>query len=404
MSIKFFCTCGQPLSARADSAGRRSLCPRCGAPVGVPSLKPTHPGTPVAPMTPAERRQLAAQRVEPISPFEPPTPAPAAPAAELGYRLVLVEESQKPAARNDMYALRVDDPDSEANREMQEAVAEHVQQVRRVRRWRRKRPQYVERNGFDCLMYPFRAFGLVALLATGLTVLAALLLFVLFNDAENFDYGQIVFWGVLGSAAVAYTCGFLSCTLHAGSVGDASCVRWPGIDFMLMLKSVLTATVSFLPGPAVFAAVGWWFWLKTGDLTLVDRLVLWELGLAACLSWLLAFTAVTIKDRLAAAWPGTSVAVALKLGRGLIPLALVSAAVFWVHAGWLLFTLQVRANEPAAGISLLFLCCLSFLFWATFVCRWLGISWFHAQSQVAHGTANSASETPSPMLSVERET
>lgn len=328
-------------------------------------------------MTPAERRLLAAQRVEPISPFGPPETAPA---ADLGYRLVLLEESQAPAVRNDTYALRVDDPNTEANQELQEELAEHVRQVRRLRRWRRRRPMYVERNGFDCLMYPFRAFGLVALLATGLTVFSALMLFVLFNDAESFDYGQIVFWGVLGMTAVTYTFGLLSCTLQAGSTGDASGVRWPGVDLLLILKSVLAAFICFLPGPVVLATVGWWFWLETGELTIVDRLLLWELAVATFLSWLLAFAAVTIKDRLAAAWPGASVAMFVKLGRGLIPIGLVATAIFWIHAGWLLFTLEVRANEPAAGISLLFLCCLSFLFWMTFLCRWIGIAWFHAQS------------------------
>ncbi|HEY7307870.1 MAG TPA: hypothetical protein VH643_00785 [Gemmataceae bacterium] len=47
MSIKFICSCGKHLRARDEMAARRSMCPRCGAPVGIPSLQPTHGGTTV---------------------------------------------------------------------------------------------------------------------------------------------------------------------------------------------------------------------------------------------------------------------------------------------------------------------------------------------------------------------
>jgi len=58
MSIKFVCSCGKRLRARDEMAARRSMCPRCGAPVGFPSLRPTHSGTVAAPLTPQERRRL----------------------------------------------------------------------------------------------------------------------------------------------------------------------------------------------------------------------------------------------------------------------------------------------------------------------------------------------------------
>jgi hypothetical protein len=146
---------------------------------------------------------------------------------------------------------------------------------------------------------------------------------------------------------------------------------------------MLSACVCILAGPIVFASVGWWFWLETGELQIVDRLMLWELGAATFLSWLLAFAAVNIKDQLLAAWPGAAVAVAAQFGWRLLPISLSAAAIFWVHASWLLFTLEVRINEPAAELFLLFLCCLSFLFWMTFLCRWIGIAWFHLQSSAA---------------------
>src|SRR5262245_49323274 len=70
MTIKFICTCGKHLKARDEMAARRSACPRCGAPVGVPSLKPTHTGTVAAPMTPLER--LRRTREKKSDPEPPP--------------------------------------------------------------------------------------------------------------------------------------------------------------------------------------------------------------------------------------------------------------------------------------------------------------------------------------------
>src|SRR5438105_5600907 len=51
MPIKFVCGCGKRLRARDEMAARRSLCPRCGAPVGIPSLQPTHRGATLGPMS-----------------------------------------------------------------------------------------------------------------------------------------------------------------------------------------------------------------------------------------------------------------------------------------------------------------------------------------------------------------
>src|SRR5437588_4986320 len=78
MSIKFVCSCGKRLRARDEMAARRSVCPRCGAPVGIPSLKPTHAGTAAAPLTPLERLRHARAR----APLATPAPAPPAPQPE----------------------------------------------------------------------------------------------------------------------------------------------------------------------------------------------------------------------------------------------------------------------------------------------------------------------------------
>src|SRR5436305_1350417 len=84
MAIKFICTCGKHLRARDEMAARRSVCPRCGSPVGIPSRQPTQPGTTPGPLTPRER--LRARRVVPsaeavLEEVALATPAPSAPPA-----------------------------------------------------------------------------------------------------------------------------------------------------------------------------------------------------------------------------------------------------------------------------------------------------------------------------------
>src|SRR5205085_4390056 len=105
MSITFVCSCGKRLRAREEMAARRSVCPRCGAPVGIPALQPTHPGTSLGPMSPAERLrarrptppELPAARPKAVVPataaLPEPEPSPRPPLDANAVRLVLGRDS-----------------------------------------------------------------------------------------------------------------------------------------------------------------------------------------------------------------------------------------------------------------------------------------------------------------------
>src|SRR5262249_10661718 len=115
---KFVCSCGKHLRARDEMAARRSVCPRCGAPVGIPSLKPHHPGA-LAPLTPWERERLARKRQPAPAPEpEPPPPAAPPPAEGRGVRLLSP----------------------------------------RGRRRRSRSGRHLERHWYECLLYPLRAW------------------------------------------------------------------------------------------------------------------------------------------------------------------------------------------------------------------------------------------------------
>src|SRR5437016_4971381 len=95
MSIKFFCSCGKRLKAKDAMAARRTICPACGNPVGIPSLQPTQRGTSAAPLSPLERRAREQHKVTAAATSTGDTPAfgqAPPPAASAGPALSLSSE------------------------------------------------------------------------------------------------------------------------------------------------------------------------------------------------------------------------------------------------------------------------------------------------------------------------
>src|SRR5262249_32220104 len=113
------------LRARDEMAARRSLCPRCGAPVGIPSREPTHRGTNLGPMSLVES-----------TPTQQITTITAISSRDLGARPGLPNQGRQT-----------------------------VPQLRRG--WRDRR--WVERHWYDSLPLPRRAWPLVLGLAFALT-------------------------------------------------------------------------------------------------------------------------------------------------------------------------------------------------------------------------------------------
>lgn len=65
--VSFKCACGKRLQARVEQAGRVYACPGCGAPVAVPSLRPTNVAAPAAPVEQGEARAAASPTFAPFA-------------------------------------------------------------------------------------------------------------------------------------------------------------------------------------------------------------------------------------------------------------------------------------------------------------------------------------------------
>jgi hypothetical protein len=366
MSIHFICRCGKRLRAREDMASRRIMCPRCGDPVGVPSLQPTHPGA-AGPLT---REEIARRAMEggPRSLNEDEL-------ADVGPAQVRLRRRRSCgnlAAGADWRPL-------EAPLVCPPGAAERVRLPRRRREWAR------ESRWYHCLLYPLRAWPLVVGLGLLLTTLsaAATLMPPQISDGDSAWAPYLLL--VIPLLLLTYTAGFLDVVLTTAAAGQFGDVRWPGYDIPIIAYSSLKWLLCFLAGPVVLAGTAVGFWLFGEEPGFVDRAILAELVVLALGAWCLGLLSATDAGNLSGAAPGRVVEMALRLGwRAVVPLAVLPALVI-VHARLGLAGLSELHRDGPLGIAMLAGAWVGTLFWCTFLFRLLGI-WCHSTRLAENAT------------------
>lgn len=358
MSIKFTCSCGKRLRAPESLATKRTVCPRCGNPVGIPPLHPPHPGA-AGHMTPAERlrhRKLAS----PLLPITPPSPATVEPSADRSLSPAL------PPRRPDFSAVR-------------------LLTAQKAGRLVPHEPPRLETRWYECLVYPIRAAPLVfgpAVVLTGLTLALARLLPQALADLQTESVTRWLFAGfglLILLVVVGYPCAFLDCVLASAATGEARFIRWPGLNLRLVVRSAAAWLVSFLAGPALFLVVALLYWLYGGDFKTVDWLILAELAVVA-LTWLiLALLSVNYYERLRDANPLAVADLVEHLGLRVVAVALATAVVALGHLLLLASAVKRVHQDLGYGTALLLLGWTSGLFWATFFFRLLGLWCYRAR-------------------------
>ncbi len=342
--IKFVCGCGKHLKARDEMAARRSMCPRCGNPVGIPSLEPANPEG-LAPLTPLERLRLARNRKQPLG--EPSAWTPPPPGETL--------------------APEVD------------ATPERPGKRRKSRGWQ------AEETWQECLMFPRHAWQLCFGVAVALTLLSGLAAIYLPRLlAEPVDEPreglQPSLAGILLVALGALIgCGFLACVLDSAVDEKAFARRWARSAVLTVLLGVVRWLAGFLAGPIVFAATGALYWVICVEPAPLDLLILAELAVAGLAYWILALLAVAAGG-LRALHPLAVTEVAQRL-RWRVLGVLLAALVLLGH-GWLILLGLAGVNEGALrGWVLLEVGWFSGVFWSTALCRLLG-GWYRRSPAV----------------------
>jgi hypothetical protein len=372
MAIKFVCSCGKRLRARDEMAARRSRCPRCGAPVGIPSLQPTLRGATLGPMSPAERQWT--RTVARPSGLSSPDAAPAEVIASPSPKDGTVPHSSK--GQSPFFDTT---PVTVSSRDSSRHPSTEVVGKAESRWWH---PSGVEKHWYQCLLYPLRAWPLVLGLALVLTAFcggAALALPALLGEFRA--DGSWLLWGWLPCLSIpflilGYAFGFLNCALSSAMAGEVRHVRWPGRDVGLALKSGASWLICFLAGPVVPAAASVLAWIHGGDLALLDWIILAQASILAISCWLLLILAVNQNDRLRDLSPVCLLGLMHRLGHRLVGWAVFSSILGLAHGCLASVALEKVHDDVALGWLLLFLCCTSGMFFATFLFRWVGV-WFY---------------------------
>jgi hypothetical protein len=347
MTIKFVCTCGKHLKARDDMAARRSVCPRCGSPVGIPSLKPTHAGTTLAPLTPFERMQQA----------------------------------RRAAAAPTTTAIRPEAPPSAPA-----ALQAETHLVRLVSNRARRRPPLRKRNleleWHQFLVYPLRAWQLCLTRALFLAILCVCIAFFLPFVFIHLPENALALWGtraciiVLLVPIVGIPCSFLDCVLDSAAAGEVYYIVWQGSRLAVVLRSGAKWLACLLAGPIIFAAVGGYYWLKCGDPAPLDWLILVEIGVVGVAYWIFTLVSFTDRGRVRDLNPVAVADLAHRLGwRGLLAVV-VASLLFLAHGYGLLDGMARVHTELGQGVLMVVVVWLSALYWGTLFCRLLGV-WCH---------------------------
>lgn len=367
MSIKFVCSCGKRLRARDEMAARRSICPRCGAPVGIPSREGPVRGAAAAPLSPAER--FRTRRVVPRT-------------ATLPEELLTAE-----AAHGGLTPRR--SPGTDAAVAVPAPVPLDPEDVQPAAPPKPKRSYFrrgqMETWWLHCLLYPLRAFFLILGLAALLTLISGTTVLLIpellqLRARPGWQQMACAAYLLIPLAAAGYACAVFDCVLEAGVAGQAAYLAWPGRNLGPALAAGGRWFVCFLAGPALLAAVVVAFWMYCGDLLPFDWFVVGELSVVTVGYWLFVLASVSVRGDLTGLHPLRVIDLIHRLGYRSAVVAVVATALAGAHA-WLALAALDGIHRDARGWLWLFAAWAGGLISGVFVFRLLGF-WCHQRKDM----------------------
>lgn len=348
MAITFQCQCGKHLKARESSAGRRTICPKCGAPVGIPTLLPTHRGT-------LERPDSIIQSSRPVSPTS---------AREFTQSAeVNPSESPRDPATNLL-------PRSHLKSTRRAALREQQPEIRL-----RNRPRWMKlygptRPGNYPAADPF--FGGVIVVCAISAALAVsggfaiqLLPQALHDGWLSLPHGPLlVATTVIVLLAIVYAASFIGQAITESAEMGANSWQFD-LEIGRAARCAACGLGSLLGGPILFLAGGLLYWLNCGRVTPLDWLILAELAVAGIGSWLALACGSAFIGRFALKSPTRCWSVIQSLGyRGVVWMFTVSILIT-LHVIPALFACQQIQNGNPGAVLWLGVCTFSGIIVAT---------------------------------------
>ena len=239
----------------------------------------------------------------------------------------------------------------------------------------------LEKTWTDFLLYPLRASPLILYLSVAWATLLTITGAIMLDSSDGMVMVLRTPLLLLDLVVFAYTMGFLQATLAAASEGKAGTVAWPRWDLITTARGGGHGLLAFLAGPVVPAVVGFFFWLRAGELEMIDWLILWELGLAAVVYWVLVVLSVSQNNDLRDLLPAAVVRAARQLGSRAL---LTSVLIGFPLVAQVMQTLWTLDNPHRLGAawSLLVVQCAMQLAWAVFWLRRFGVSRYRTEAPV----------------------
>ena len=148
----------------------------------------------------------------------------------------------------------------------------------------------------------------------------------------------------------------------------------------------------FLAGPALLFGSALGYWLYCGDLTVIDWLILAELGFAGVGWWLIAILLTNVDATLRVPTPRQVLRTALRMGWKAIELTLLATAVFLAHLYAGVHGIGHLHDQPLFSFLLLCVAATTGLYLTAFMFRRLGLTYYRLERQRRAAEAQPADE------------
>lgn len=344
------CRCGKRWAAPGAVPGRVGKCPACGDLMTVPH--PTSQEKTERQREPKDRRQVqVSQETED--------------GGEGGY-------SVSSRAETTSYRSTLDRAPA-TNSRAEKVVSDGLIKV----------PKRLETSTLKSFLYPFWGSSGVAMLifitpAMMFTGMMTVTVLTIISGKSAYIVPGVVLlipsiFGVLGAST--YHMLYISRVLVASAVGEIQQPRMPSWDFDEISTELGRWFVSILAGSIVGGLPMTAYWIRCGDLDMMDRVILVELASLASAYTLMALMAAILNESPLAANPITVFQGIFSVGTSWIKPSLVSGFVAMIT--FTLFMGSFMATGEVAAFLLYALACLAAVYGSIVVFRVLGLFYYH---------------------------
>jgi hypothetical protein len=271
--------------------------------------------------------------------------------------------------------------------------------LRHPPRWSRLLSRRVEPRWYHSLVYPAANVPIFFRLAMMLTVLTAVALVGWLSidpdQPRNWPYEMLGASLFLLLLVLGRTLNYFNAIVALAAQGKVK--HEAAIDFA-PIQAILSCgqwLACFLAGPVFLFGLALGYWLYSGDLTVIDWVILAELGFAGVGWWLIAILLINADGTVRVPTPRQVMRAALAMRWKTVELALLATGVFLAHLFAAIYGIGHLHDRPLVAFALLCTAATTGLYLTAFTFRRLGLTYYHFERQ-----RRAASPTAAPASGV----